>query len=54
MCDDMNACTDDHCDEEYGCINLYKDCDDHEESTYDYCDQTAGCLHKPIKEEEGY
>jgi hypothetical protein len=48
MCDDMNACTHDSCEEYVGCINISIDCNDNDEMTDDYCDMSAGCLHKPI------
>jgi hypothetical protein len=54
MCDDMNACTDDYCDDYLGCINLSINCDDSNEDTYDYCDMSAGCLHRNLSGDEPY
>jgi hypothetical protein len=48
LCDDLNQCTVDSCDSNYGCINMSIDCDDNDEMTFDYCDASAGCLHEPV------
>lgn len=42
-CDDGNACTDDSCDPDLGCLHSAVDCDDGNICTVDTCDPETGC-----------
>ena len=42
-CSDTDACTDDACDTELGCVAPETNCDDNNECTTDSCDSVVGC-----------
>ena len=42
-CDDEDACTEDSCDSEAGCLHVAVVCDDEDACTDDSCDMEAGC-----------
>ena len=48
-CDDVDACTDDTCDPEVGCVYADALCDDADPCTVDTCDTLAGCQAAPIE-----
>lgn len=47
-CDDGDACTDDSCDSETGCVNTAINCDDSNACTEDSCDPASGCVNTAI------
>ncbi len=44
-CEDSDACTDDVCDPQAGCLHVPVNCDDGNPCTDDSCDPAIGCLH---------
>gem|GEM_PF-1478252 len=48
ICDDVNLCTDDSCDEQSGCVYQLIDCDDANECTNDSCDPILRCQNEPL------
>ena len=47
-CDDGDACTDDYCVEESGCVHAQVSCDDGNACTDDTCYPDEGCVHDSI------
>lgn len=47
-CNDDNACTNDTCDPNLGCVFTDLDCDDDNACTNDSCNPTAGCTYSAV------
>jgi hypothetical protein len=46
-CNDRNACTEDYCDPDLGCMHSPIICDDHNPRTTNTCDRIRGCVFTP-------
>ena len=51
VCNDNNACTDDICDPEQGCLFTVGECNDGFSCTIDTCTPQGGCTHTPVNSE---
>ncbi len=54
-CDDGDACTEDECRPDVGCVFIPTPggCDDQDDCTVDQCDPVAGCVHLPRPCDDG-
>ena len=52
-CDDGNACTDDSCEADVGCVHTALDCDDGNACTDDSCEADLGCVHTALDCDDG-
>jgi hypothetical protein len=48
ICDDSDACTDNICDPDEGCLFPVGECNDGFSCTVDSCDQILGCVNTPV------
>src|SRR5262249_20107616 len=51
-CSDTDACTDDRCDSELGCVHTPTNCNDNDPCTDDSCDTVTGCKHTPVNTDD--
>ncbi len=52
-CDDGNACTEDRCDPDIGCLHEPIGCNDFDACTRDSCDAASGCVFDPLDCNDG-